>query len=55
MAHGTDPEPQQPSPAQQPRPNPIISQPATVETCQADYAAGADIRQAMARQEARRR
>lgn len=55
MAHGTDKPPEQNSPAQQPRPNSILRQPATVEACQADYAAGADIRQAMARQEARRR
>lgn len=55
MGHRTDQEQQQPSPAQQPKPNSILRQPATVEACQADYAAGADIRQAMARQEARRR
>jgi len=50
----TDQAQPQPTPAQ-PRPNPIFRQPATVEACQADYAAGADIRQEMARQEARRR
>lgn len=55
MEHGTDKPPEQNSPAQQPKPNPLFHQPATVEACQADYAAGAHIRQAMARQEARRR
>lgn len=51
MGHRTDqeqhqpsPEQQQTDPAQQPQPNPIFRQPATVEACQADYAAGADIR-----------
>ncbi|GHI91297.1 hypothetical protein [Streptomyces olivaceus] len=51
----TDQEPEQPTPVQQPQPNSIIREPATVEACQADYAAGAEIRREMARQEARRR
>ncbi|MEU9643617.1 hypothetical protein [Streptomyces sp. NPDC048188] len=55
MPQSTSTPPPEPSPAQQPRPNPIFRQPATVEACQADYAAGAAIRQAMARQESRRR
>jgi hypothetical protein len=46
----TDQEQPQPSPAQQPRPNSILRQPATVEACQADYAAGADIRANLDRQ-----
>ncbi|WP_158073023.1 hypothetical protein [Streptomyces kebangsaanensis] len=45
---------QQPSPAQ-PQPNQILAQPATVQACQQDYAAGADVRQTMDKQEARRR
>lgn len=40
----TDQEPQQPTPPQQPKPNPLFRQPATVEACQADYTAGSDIR-----------
>ncbi|WP_159391131.1 hypothetical protein [Streptomyces viridochromogenes] len=43
MTNGTDKPPEQPSPAQ-PQPNQILAQPATVETCRADYDAGADVR-----------
>ncbi len=48
----TDQPTQQPSPAQ-PQPNRILSEPATVQACQADYASAADIRQTLAAQEAR--
>lgn len=57
MDHGTDEPQNQPSaPAQnlKPQPNPIVAEPATVEACRTDYEAAADIRQTMARQEARR-
>lgn len=54
MANRTDQPDQQPSPAQ-PQPNQILAQPATVQACQQDYAAGADVRQTMAQQEARTR
>jgi hypothetical protein len=41
----TDQPKQQPTPTQyEPQPNSVTSEPATVEACQADYAAGADIR-----------
>ncbi|WP_285440214.1 MULTISPECIES: hypothetical protein [unclassified Streptomyces] len=39
----------------QPRENPIVSEPATPDACRRDYQAGADVRAALARQEARRR
>jgi hypothetical protein len=43
VEHGTDKPPEQPTP--QPRqPHPILDQPATVETCQQDYAEAADVR-----------
>lgn len=45
---------QQPERDLTPQPNPILAEPATPETCARDFAAGADVRQAMARQEARR-
>jgi hypothetical protein len=54
MAERTDQQPKQPSLAQL-QPNGILSQPATVQACQQDYAAAADVRRTMARQEARRR
>lgn len=38
-----------------PQPNPILTEPATVQACQQDYDAGADVRQTMAQQEARQR
>lgn len=44
---------QQPEPDRTPRPNPILAQPATVQACQQDYAAAADVRQTLAAQEAR--
>ncbi|MFC8945931.1 hypothetical protein [Streptomyces rochei] len=42
----TDQQPPQPSPEPEPKLQlpPLFRQPATVEACQADYAAGADIR-----------
>ncbi|MFJ8345072.1 hypothetical protein ACIQ9J_01585 [Streptomyces sp. NPDC094153] len=49
-----DQPPQPPSP-QRPQPNRILNEPATVQACQQDYAAGADVRQTMAQQEARQR
>lgn len=45
-------EQQQPTPAQ-PQPNTIVFAPATVEACQADYAAAADVRVVMDKQQAR--
>jgi hypothetical protein len=56
MPERTDqPEPE-PTPAPlAPRPNQILATPDTVEACQQEYAAGADVRQTMAQQEARRR
>lgn len=44
---------QQPEPDRTPRSNQIIAEPATVERCQADYQAAADVRQNLAAQEAR--
>ncbi|WP_282107677.1 hypothetical protein [Streptomyces sp. C3-3] len=38
-----------------PRENTIVAEPATPDACKRDYQAGADVRAAMARQEARRR
>lgn len=38
-----------------PQPNAILAEPATVEACQQDYDAAADVRQTMAQQEARQR
>lgn len=38
-----------------PRPNRILAEPATVDACRADYKAGADVRQTIARQDARAR
>ncbi|MEU2062884.1 hypothetical protein [Streptomyces sp. NPDC013455] len=49
----TDQPNPQPSPAQ-PQPNQILAQPATVQACAEDYVAGADVRQAMNRQDSRR-
>ncbi|MFE2073696.1 hypothetical protein [Streptomyces misionensis] len=46
---------QQPEPDRTPRANQILAEPATVERCQADYQAAADIRQNLAAQEARHR
>lgn len=47
---------QQTSPADMAKqPNQILAQPATVQTCQQDYANAADVRQAMTQQEARQR
>lgn len=45
----------QPKPDYTPRPNPILAEPATVQACQQDYADAADVRQTMARQDARAR
>ncbi|MFB7597231.1 hypothetical protein [Streptomyces sp. NPDC056160] len=36
-----------------PRPNAVLAEPATVQACQQDYAAAADVRQTLAAQEAR--
>lgn len=46
MAHVTDQPPEQPTPEPdlKPKPNPIFSEPPTVQSCQDDYADGADIR-----------
>lgn len=41
--------------AEQPRENTIVAESATPDACKRDYQAGADVRAAMARQEARRR
>ncbi|RAJ53756.1 hypothetical protein K388_05543 [Streptomyces sp. KhCrAH-43] len=38
-----------------PRPNPIIDEPATPAECRRDYDAGADVRAAVDRQQARTR
>ena len=43
MPNGTDQQPQQPSLT--PQPNQIMAEPATVESCQQDYDASADVRQ----------
>jgi len=43
MPERTDQQDQQ-EPDHTPQPNPIIGRPATVEDCQADYQAAADIR-----------
>lgn len=45
MADRIDPQAQQPSPASlAPQPNQILATPDSVEQCQAEYAAGADVR-----------
>lgn len=41
--------------AESPRENTIVAEPATPDACKRDYEAGADVRAAMARQEARRK
>jgi hypothetical protein len=41
-------------PSLTPQPNRILAEPATVDTCRADYDAAADVREVMAQQEARR-
>ncbi|WP_329336133.1 hypothetical protein OG252_13215 [Streptomyces sp. NBC_01352] len=47
---------QQPDqPTLTPQPNRILAEPATVENCARDFAAGADVRQTMAQQDARGR
>ncbi|MEU6597883.1 hypothetical protein [Streptomyces flaveolus] len=46
---------QQPEPDRTPRANSILAEPATVDACARDYAAGADVRQTLAAQEARQR
>jgi hypothetical protein len=46
---------QQPSPALPPQPNRILAEPATPAACARDYAAGADVRQTMAQQDAKAR
>lgn len=53
MAHRTDQPPAQHSP-EPPREKPIFRQPATVQACQQDYEAGADVRRRMDQQIARR-
>ncbi|WP_159058993.1 hypothetical protein [Streptomyces scabiei] len=53
MGHATDQPTPEPSPAPL-RENPIFRQPATVQACQQDYAAGADVRRRMDQQIARR-
>ncbi|MDQ0943291.1 hypothetical protein [Streptomyces sp. V1I1] len=54
MPEVTDQPPEQPSPAQ-PRPNPIVDAPATVEACAEDFASGASVRAQMFKQQARQR
>jgi hypothetical protein len=51
----TDQPAGQPSPTLAPQPNRILATPDTVEACQQEYAAGADVRQTLATQEARTR
>ncbi|MFL3869218.1 hypothetical protein LT966_21705 [Streptomyces griseobrunneus] len=41
--------------ADQPRENKVVAEPATPDACRRDYEAGAQVRAALARQEARRR
>jgi hypothetical protein len=48
MANRTDQPPEQPSLA--PRPSQILAEPATVQACQADYAAAGDVRARMDQQ-----
>lgn len=49
-------QPDQPGPVPwSPPPGRILSEPTTVEQCRADYEQGADVRQALAAQEARAR
>ncbi|MFF8482357.1 hypothetical protein [Streptomyces antibioticus] len=45
----------QPTPAAPPQPNRILTQPATITACRADYEAAAHIRATLAAQETRRR
>ncbi len=54
MAERTDQPTVEPTP-RAPRPNQILAEPATPQACAADYQAGADIRQTIARQDARAR
>ncbi|WP_216588571.1 hypothetical protein [Streptomyces brasiliscabiei] len=54
MGHATDQTPAQPSP-EPPRESPIFRQPATVDTCRADYEAGADVRRRFEQQIAKAR
>lgn len=52
----TDQPTDQPSPLPwSPPPGRILSEPGTVETCRADYEAGAHVRQTLAAQEAKAR
>lgn len=53
MTNRTDQPAQQPSPALTPQPNRILAEPATLAACARDYAAGADVRQTMAQQDAK--
>ncbi|QTU45625.1 homocysteine S-methyltransferase family protein [Streptomyces scabiei] len=53
MGHATDQTPAQPTP-EPPRENPIFRQPATVQACQQDYEAGADVRRRLDQQIAKR-
>ena len=52
MAERTDLPTRQPTPA---RPNRILAEPADVAACQRDYQAATDVRQTIARQDARTR
>ncbi|MFC8832332.1 hypothetical protein ACFT8V_03920 [Streptomyces griseoincarnatus] len=54
MDHRTDQPTLEPTP-RTPRPNQILAEPATPQACAADYKAAADIRQTIARQDARTR
>ncbi|MFF3511553.1 hypothetical protein [Streptomyces sp. NPDC002573] len=56
MPERTDQPQAQPTPASPAlQPSRILAEPATVDTCRADYLAGADVRQTLAAQEARQR
>ncbi|MGW2938997.1 hypothetical protein ACWDA7_46360 [Streptomyces sp. NPDC001156] len=51
MPESTDRPPEQPSPAPlAPQQNKVLAEPATVEACQRDYAAGGDVRSRLDRQ-----
>ncbi|MEV5957272.1 hypothetical protein AB0M11_26485 [Streptomyces sp. NPDC051987] len=56
MEQRTHANPQEPSPSPwSPPPGRILSEPATVAQCRADYEAAADVRRVMSNQDARQR
>ncbi|WP_159027525.1 hypothetical protein [Streptomyces sp. NRRL S-1896] len=55
MQERTHAQPQPPTPPLTPQPNRILAEPATIDACARDYAQAADVRQALAAQEARQR